>query len=469
MELRALGRRLGRNGPRWARLTALLAIGVTALVFAATASASAPANDAFASRQTVSGASGTATGTNVGASRESGEPHHAGNPGGASVWYSWTPPAAGTVTISTVGSDFDTLLGVYTGSSVGSLTTVASNDDANPPAGWSSVTFPASAGTTYQIAVDGYNGGGGAAMGNVTLDWNWNPSSPVPGNDNFSNGQTINGYCSSTTGTNLAATKESGEPDHAGNGGGASVWYVWTAPFSSQATVTTAGSDFDTLLGVYTGSSVGSLTLVASNDDASGSDQTSSVTFNAVAGTTYRIAVDGYDGPSHGLHEGHIVLNWCQTTPPPKCNQKVNVRWHYRSHGTSGSWSATASPNCRTGSISIGPSTMEGDLKVSPGQAVDVGYDFSLPGNHSSLTALVKNPQVIFTIRCTSGRAPSQSAYTVTMPTQSSTVSDSNWHPSGDQQSSLVWEGTFTMPNLCNGGQVRLDKGGTFTANILLF
>jgi hypothetical protein len=469
VHLTTFSRRLGRNGPRRVRLASLLGIVAAALVFAATASATGPSNDMFGARQTVSGGSGTATGSNVGATKESGEPNHAGNPGGASVWYSWTPPAAGTITISTFGSGYDTLLGVYTGSSVGSLTSVASNDDAIPTAGWSSVTFPAAAGTVYQIAVDGYNGGAGPSMGDVTLDWNWNPSSPVPANDNFSNGQTITGFCSSTTGTNLAATKEPGEPNHAGNVGGASVWYVWTAPFSSQATVTTAGSDFDTLLGVYTGSSVGSLTLVASNDDVSGSNQTSSVTFNAVAGTTYRIAVDGYNGPSHGLHEGHIVLNWCQTLPPPKCNQKVNTRWHYRSHGTSGSWSATTSPNCQTGSISIGPSTMEGDLKVSPGQSVDVGYDFSLPGNHSAFTVLVNNPQVVFTIRCVSGRTPSQSSYTVTMPTQLYSVSDSDWHPSGDQQSSLVWEGTFTMPNLCNGGQVRLDKGGTFTANILLF
>jgi hypothetical protein len=440
-----------------------------ACLFATTALGAGPSNDNFASAQAITGTSGTATGTNTGATKESGEPNHAGNPGGASVWYSWTAPTTGTVTISTFSSTFDTELGVYTGSSVGSLTQVAANDDIAPPAGWSSVTFGATSGQVYKIAVDGYNGGGGPSMGSVSLIWNQNPSSPIPANDNFAKAQTVNGICTTTTGTNLAATKEPGEPNHAGNPGGASVWYAWTAPLSGQATVTTAGSDFDTLLGVYTGSSVGSLTQIAANDDASGTDSTSAVTFTAVGGTTYYIAVDGYFGASHGLHEGHIVLNTCQQTPPPKCTQKTNVRWHYRSHGTSGSWSATVSPNCQTGSISIGPSTMEGDLKVSPGQAVDVGYDFNLPSNHSLFTVLVNNPQVAFTIRCTSGAAPSQSTYTVAMPTVAYSVGDSNWHPSGDQQSGLVWEGTFTMPNLCNGGQVRLDKGGTFTANILLF
>jgi hypothetical protein len=271
----------------------------------------------------------------------------------------------------------------------------------------------------------------------------------------------INGNCVTVTGTNVGATKESGEPNHAGNVGGASVWWTWTAPITGSATVSTDGSDFDTLLGVYTGSSVNNLTPVASNDDDQTGNQ-STVTFNAVMNTTYYVAVDGYFGPSHGLHTGHIVLNACQQLPT--CKQKMNVRWHYRSHGTSGSWSATISPNCQTGSISIGPSTMEGDLKVSPGQSVDFGYDFNV---QAPATVAVMNVQVKFTIRCANGSTPSQSSYTATLPNHTYTVTKSGWNPSGDQQSPLVWQGTFVMPNFCNGGQVRLDKGGTFTANML--
>jgi hypothetical protein len=66
--------------------------------------------------------------------------------------------------------------------------------------------------------------------------------------------------------------------------------------------VSTEGSDFDTTLGVYTGSTVNALTLVAGNDDF-GPGLTSSVTFNAVAGNTYQIAVDGFGGQA-----GNIVL-----------------------------------------------------------------------------------------------------------------------------------------------------------------
>ena len=66
----------------------------------------------------LTGTSATATGTNVGATKQAGEPNHAGNAGGASVWYKWTAPVTGTATVSTAGSNFDTLLGVYKGTSV---------------------------------------------------------------------------------------------------------------------------------------------------------------------------------------------------------------------------------------------------------------------------------------------------------------------------------------------------------------
>jgi hypothetical protein len=52
------------------------------------------------------------------------------------------------------------------------------------------------------------------------------------------------------------------------------------------------------------------------------------------------------------------------------------------------------------------------------------------------------------------------------MPNQSYAVTNKDWYPSGDQHSSLVYQGTITMPDLCGGGRVRLDKGGTFSADI---
>ena len=124
-----------------------------------------PTNDQFANRLALVGNKGGVTGSNGGAGKESGEPNHFGNPGGASVWYSWTAPGTGSVTFDTYGSDYDTVLAVYTGSSVTALSHIASNDDSNGTA--SSVTFSATAGTAYRIAVDGYGG----AQGNIKLNW----------------------------------------------------------------------------------------------------------------------------------------------------------------------------------------------------------------------------------------------------------------------------------------------------------
>ena len=277
--------------------------------------------DSFVSRSSISGASGRETESNVGASKEFGEPSHAGNRGGASLWWSWTAPVTGTVTIDTQGSDFDTLLAVYTGSSVGALTVVASDDDTIGRQ--SEVSFVAQQGVVYHIAVDGYSG----ATGSIVLNWS-QAGAPGPGpgpggagGDSFVSRSSISGASGRETESNAGASKEFGEPNHAGNAGGASLWWSWTAPATGTVTIDTQGSDFDTLLAVYTGSSVGALTVVASDDDTIG--RQSEVSFVAQQGVVYHIAVDGYSGAA-----GSIVLNWSQaasgseTTTTPSVTQQ---------------------------------------------------------------------------------------------------------------------------------------------------
>ena len=95
------------------------------------------------------------------------------------------------------------------------------------------------------------------------------------------------------TGSNSNATRENLEPMHDGEKAARSVWLAWTAPASGVVSVNTLGSDFDTVLAIYTGTNVGNLTPVESDDD-SGTNHTSALSFNAVAGTTYRIAIAGY-------------------------------------------------------------------------------------------------------------------------------------------------------------------------------
>jgi hypothetical protein len=128
-----------------------------------------PFADDFANRGTITGAIGGGTGTNLRAKSEGLEPRHADQRGGESVWISWTAPAKGIVTFSTVGSSFDTLLAVYqSGSSLkDGLAAVAQDDDSG---GYhtSLVQFNAMPGQTYEIAVDGME----KAEGDIVLNWN---------------------------------------------------------------------------------------------------------------------------------------------------------------------------------------------------------------------------------------------------------------------------------------------------------
>ena len=200
-----------------------------------------PANDYFANAQAISGYSGSIAGSNANGTKEPNEPNHAGENGRTSVWYVFQPATTGQITITTTGSDFDTLCAVYTGSSVSGLTVVSANDDEVPDqTKTSKLVFQAVVGTTYRIAVDGYSG----ATGNIVLNWN-QPAPPI--NDNFGNPVVLTGSSGNSSGSNKNASKELDEPNHAGNSGGASVWYRWQAPDDGNFTFNTSGSTFDTV------------------------------------------------------------------------------------------------------------------------------------------------------------------------------------------------------------------------------
>jgi hypothetical protein len=255
-------------------------------------------NDIFASHVSVFGSTVDVTADTRSASREPGEPLHAGNAGGRSVWWSWHPDTYGVATISTEGSDFDSVLAVYVRNqqgplTVSNLTLVAANDD-SPLGGMASeVSFYSLPSEVYYIAVDGYNGAGGIARLLIHVQpFGQRP----PDNDHFINAELLIGAQASAVGWNIDATSEDGEPQHPGAAGGRSVWWHWTAPASGAVSISTKGSDFDTLLAVYVGHDLESLELMAANDDDAANPPSSRVEFIVSAGTTYRISVDGYWG-----------------------------------------------------------------------------------------------------------------------------------------------------------------------------
>ena len=69
--------------------------------------------------------------------------------------------------------------------------------------------------------MDGYSGD----SGNILVTWDL-----LPANDYFTDATEAVGLSGTARGFNLKATKEAGEPDHAGNPGGKSVWWRGRAP-----------------------------------------------------------------------------------------------------------------------------------------------------------------------------------------------------------------------------------------------
>ena len=184
------------------------------------------------------------------------------------------------------------------------------------------VTFSPAAVGSYSATLN-INSNGSWSTGNqVQLSGNAPPPPTPPNNDNFANAQSISGASATLNGTTLAATRETGEPDHYVTNppdsdlwvGDHSVWYRWTAPTSGSTTLDTCTANIDSILAVYTGSALTSLSRVADNNNGCPSDWGSKVTFNASAGTTYNIAV----GDAGGLRESTFTLKLATAATPPK-------------------------------------------------------------------------------------------------------------------------------------------------------
>lgn len=135
---------------------------------------------------------------------------------------------------------------------------------------------------------------------------------PPPANDMFNNAIALTGSSSSATGTLRSSTLEAGERNHARAAYGHSVWWQWTAPSNGLAVIDVSDCDFAAAVGIYTGSAVGSLTLIKENcrlvDDGKGLECRGVLplfSFPVVAGSTYHIAIGGQPGVAS---LGNIVM-----------------------------------------------------------------------------------------------------------------------------------------------------------------
>ena len=124
-----------------------------------------PVNDDFANRIPLTGDEVQTNGSNLFATSEPNEPAHAGYGPFESVWWSYTPPFRGIITVDLTNSFYGAVVAVYTGTNLSQLSLVASNAFGNGD-GTAIVRFLGQAGTAYQIAVASYSA---TAEGNIHL------------------------------------------------------------------------------------------------------------------------------------------------------------------------------------------------------------------------------------------------------------------------------------------------------------
>jgi uncharacterized delta-60 repeat protein len=127
---RLLRRQAGNTG--WLKLGLVLLLGLMA--------GAARAQTNFASALLLTGDYGSVTVDNTGVVPDLGAPTIAGLPPQHTVWFQWSTTNSGEVELDTIGSvddvlgvtNLDTVLGVYTGTSVANLNLVSANDNIYP-------------------------------------------------------------------------------------------------------------------------------------------------------------------------------------------------------------------------------------------------------------------------------------------------------------------------------------------------
>jgi hypothetical protein len=136
----------------------------------------------------------------------------------------------------------------------------------------------------------------------------------------YKGGGDSQGYSTSQIFSTVGSTKEPGEPDHCGETGGSSEWYVYVAQTNGLLHVNTDGSGFNTIIAVYVGpgDSFSTLTNVGcgktTNYLVNGQPH---VYVNAQSNTTYYIAVDGVNGASGAVHLNINLGNPVSINTPP--------------------------------------------------------------------------------------------------------------------------------------------------------
>jgi hypothetical protein len=225
--------------------------------------------------------------SNAGATREAGEAEPSCGPVEATVWYKIVPSKNGLYRLrAKVVSRIDVVLAIYEGTSADSLTERACSDDRGP-SHEEVATADLWRGHTYFMQV---GGSPGAPTGGFSVRFR---RVTPPANDNRGRAKDVALGSISYVSTTAATTQPSeSQPCDVAR----TVWYRYSPSRTRTIVANTVGSDFDTALAVYAGTSPDSLELLACNDDREFGTLVSRIELQVEAGSTYFFQAGGAFG-----------------------------------------------------------------------------------------------------------------------------------------------------------------------------
>ncbi len=292
-----------RTRGRVAVVTALVAALATVVPGVAHAAAP-PANDDFDTATVVTSLPFAAQEDSSAATKAADDPGWcSGYAASGSVWFRYTATQDGLLRATTAGSDHRTLLSANTGQRGGLLNVADACDFGTGP----TITFRATAGTTYSFLVAGIETPGGA------LSFSVDAVAPAP-NDTYANAEPVTALPFTGRPDLSVAAAEAGEPESTcvDDEGQPSVWYSYSGTGAPQS-VSARVQGTDATVTVYSGDSPAALTQVA----CARNNSSRPATFHPSPGTVYTIRVTG---AHHGYGDFRFTL---EETPP--LNPSVDV------------------------------------------------------------------------------------------------------------------------------------------------
>jgi hypothetical protein len=210
-----------------------------------------PANDDFTNSVALPVDGGTFSGANRSASLEPGEPFWGCY---ATLWWHWTAPADGEITLGAADSDCSVVGAVFRGDAVAQLTMTGQPGTLlaiGGPFGWKYpgyLVVRVRRGITYHLALGSGSGVEGPTSGTIEGTLSFRAIPNLPPNDDFADRTRLAGAELVAVGSTTEATREPGELPETGQ---RTIWWEWSSPADGVARLWLESASFSPVLMLF--------------------------------------------------------------------------------------------------------------------------------------------------------------------------------------------------------------------------